>query len=80
MKQLKGADIRVEIDDRSETMQSKIRDAQSQKIPYMIIVGDNEEKDQTISIRKRSGENMQNVKLDDFLQKLKEEIATKSLI
>lgn len=56
--QLKEAGVRIEIDSRSETMQAKIRDAQVLKIPYMLVVGDREEKEQTIAVRTRTGENL----------------------
>lgn len=70
--------IRVEIDDRSEKMQSKIRDAQNMKIPYMLILGDNEVNAKTLSVRKRSGENVNNLGFEDFLTGLKQEIASRS--
>ncbi|MBI2595789.1 threonine--tRNA ligase [Candidatus Daviesbacteria bacterium] len=75
--QFKSPGIRVEIDGRAETMQSKIRDAQTQKIPYMIIVGDKEEQSGSISIRTRGGENLANQDMEQFLDKIKQEIAEK---
>jgi len=71
--------IRVELDERSETLQSKIRDAQIKKIPYMIILGKNEVENNTISIRKRNGENVNNIQLNDFVSDLNSKILTKSL-
>mgnify|MGYP001561114915 CR=1 FL=1 len=68
--------IRAEIDDRSETMQSKIRDAQIQKIPYMIIVGGREEQENKVSVRARSGD-LGTLTFDEFLDKIKEEIESK---
>lgn len=70
---------RVELDDRDETMQAKIRDAQMLKIPYMLIVGDKEEQNSTVSIRLRSGEDLGGMKLDKFLSRLREKIDTKAL-
>lgn len=70
--------IRVELDDRAETMQAKIRDAQVQKIPYMLIVGDREEKDGQVAIRSRKGENLGTLKLQEFIDKIKKEIELKS--
>ena len=64
------------MDNQSETMQSKIRNAQNMKVPYMVIVGDNEIKDKTISVRKRNGENRNNLDFEEFLSNLKQEIAT----
>lgn len=75
LEQLKSSGIRVELDDRSETMQAKIRDAQLQKIPYMLIVGDREEKENTVSVRNRKGENLGTMPQDRFLEKIKSEIA-----
>ena len=64
-------DLRVEIDGRSETMQSRIRDAQLQKIPYIIVVGDKEQVKKTISVRKRNKKELQVVRLEEFIQKIK---------
>ncbi len=77
LEQLKSSGIRVEVDGRSETMQSKIRDAQTQKIPYMVIVGDKEEQSGSISVRTRGGENLADQDIEGFLDKIKQEIATK---
>ena len=69
--------IRVELDDRNEKVGYKIREALSMKIPYLIIVGDEEEKNGTISIRGRGYENKSGLVLDDFIKRLDEEIKTK---
>ncbi|MFZ5933095.1 MAG: threonine--tRNA ligase [Patescibacteria group bacterium] len=71
--------IRVELDARNETLQAKIRDAQSQKIPYMLIVGDKEEKEGVVAVRLRSGVDLGGVKIEDFSARIKEKIANKSL-
>lgn len=71
--------IRVELDDRNEKVGYKIREALSMKIPYLIIVGDEEEKNGTISIRGRGYENKSGLVLDDFIKRLNEEIKTKKL-
>ncbi len=55
---LETKNLRVEIDDRAETMQSRIRDAQVQKIPYMLIVGDREIQNNTASVRLRTGKDL----------------------
>lgn len=75
--ELKKEGIRVELDERSETMQAKIRDAQLQKIPYMLIIGDEEEKDNKITIRKRGGQNIPDQELNKFIEDLKDEINQK---
>ncbi len=74
----KEAGIRIEMDDRSETMQSKIRDAQVQKIPYMLIVGDREMADEKVAVRTRAGENLGALSQEEFLEKIKSEIAEKT--
>lgn len=78
--ELRGENVRAEIDERSETMQSKIRYAQNQKIPYMIIVGDKEVEAGNVSVRARSGDNMNGVKLDGFLAELKKQIDEKTRV
>ena len=77
LEQLKSSGVRAEIDDRSETMQSKIRDAQLQKIPYMMILGDKEIGQGKISIRTRAGENKNFIEFEGFLEELKKEIKEK---
>jgi threonyl-tRNA synthetase len=67
------AGFRVEKDFRPEKINYKIRSAQLEKIPYMVIIGDKEEMSQTISVRKRSGEVIQNIKLSDFMENLQKE-------
>ena len=73
LEQLNSASIRAEIDTRSEKMQAKIREAQLQKIPYMLIVGDKETHAGTVSIRTRSGENLESMKTKEFVEKMKSE-------
>ncbi len=77
LEQLLGSNLRVEFDDRTETMQSKIRDAQLQKVPYMIILGDREKEAGKISVRTRAGENLQNLSAEEFLGRLNKEIEEK---
>ena len=64
--QLKTAGLRVEIDDSNDRMGNKIRKAQKQKIPYMLVVGDKEAEENTVAIRLRSGENLGPKPLDEF--------------
>ena len=77
LEQLNSSNIRVELDSRAETMQSKIRDAQTQKIPYMLIVGDREEKDNAVAVRTRNNENLGPISVGEFLDKIKKEIESK---
>jgi threonyl-tRNA synthetase len=71
---LKEAGLRVEVDDRGERMNAKIRDAQKQKIPYMLVVGDNEVEEGRVALRLRSGDNPGPVSIEAFLKKAQEDI------
>lgn len=70
--------IRSELDDRNETLPAKIRDATLQKVPYMVIIGDREEKAQTVSVRTRDGKDLGPAELTKFIDKIKLEIEDKS--
>jgi threonyl-tRNA synthetase len=72
---LKAEGLRVEVDERSERMGAKIRDAQNQKTPYMLVVGDREVENNQVALRLRSGENPGPMSLEAFIQKAKQEIA-----
>ncbi len=65
--------IRVEKDFRNEKLGFKIREAQMQKIPYMLVIGDKEEKEKTISPRKRSGETMKAMQVESFIDLVESE-------
>jgi threonyl-tRNA synthetase len=69
--------IRVELDNRPERLQAKIRDSSLQKIPYLGIIGDREIAESNISVRLRDGKDLGVIKISDFLQRLKEEIDKK---
>ncbi len=71
--------FRVELDQRSEKLGYKIRDAQMNKIPYMIILGDQELAEKTLSLRLRSGQNVNNVAVSDFINNVSKEIKDRSL-
>ncbi|MBU1120116.1 threonine--tRNA ligase [Patescibacteria group bacterium] len=74
---LKNAKLRVILDDRNKSMQSKIRDAEKMKIPYIVILGDKEMETETISIRTRKTKDQGLMKVQEFIDTLKEEIRTK---
>ncbi|NLJ75355.1 MAG: threonine--tRNA ligase [Firmicutes bacterium] len=76
-KTLFDANIRVETDRRSEKMGKKIREAQLQQIPYMLIVGEKEKEAGVVSVRHRREGDLGTFKLEDFVQKITEEIASK---
>lgn len=79
LEKLKNVGIRATLDDRNEKVGYKIREASSLKIPYQIIVGDNEVENKSISIRGRGNENKSGLKLKDFVERLKNEIKTKKI-
>ena len=74
---LKGEGLRVEVDERNERMNAKIRDAQMQKIPYMLVVGDKEVEQGTVALRLRSGENPGAMPLEEFLERAQGDIAAR---
>ncbi|KKS90360.1 MAG: Threonine-tRNA ligase [Microgenomates group bacterium GW2011_GWA2_44_7] len=76
--QLKNKDIRVELDDRTETMQAKIRDAQLKKMPYMLIVGGREAETGTVAVRLRTGEDLGQIALEALIDRLEKSIASRS--
>ncbi len=75
--ELKNVGVRVKVDARSETVNLKIRQAQLNKIPYMLVVGDKEVADSTVSIRLRSGEQLASQSFDDFKTSVRTAIANK---
>lgn len=77
--QLFDLGFRVEVDTRNEKIGYKIREALSMKVPYLIIVGDEEEKNKTISIRGRKFENQSGLILEDFVERLKNEVNSKKI-
>jgi len=77
--EMKARGVRAEVDDRSERMNQKIRQAQLEKIPYMVIVGDKEIEGNSVSVRCRSGEQLPAMPLAEFIERITKEIADKSL-
>jgi len=75
--ELKSEGVRVEVDARSETVNLKIRQAQLDKIPYMLVVGDREAAESTVSVRLRTGEQLASYRLDSFKQSIREAIANR---
>ncbi len=74
---LKKDGIRVELDSRNEKVGFKIREAQTSKIPYMLIIGDKEIKDKEVAVRKRKEKKTETMDSEDFLSKLNKEIISK---
>lgn len=79
LEQLRAANIRVEIDSRAETMQAKIRDASQQKIPYVLVVGDREEKDERVAVRQRGGKDLGILEVNEFINHINQEIESKAI-
>ena len=73
--ELKAIDVRVQVDNRNERMNQKIREAQLQKIPYMLVIGDKEAAENKVAVRLRSGEQLPVMSLDDFKTKIKQMIS-----
>ena len=71
--------FRPEVDDRNEKIGKKIREAQLQKIPYMLVVGDRDIENKTVSVRHRSGEDLGAMSLDAFAALLKEEVDSREI-
>ena len=72
--ELKKYDIRVEIDERNEKIGYKIREAQLQKVPYMLVLGEKEAKEQTVSVRDRKEGDLGAISIDEFISKINKEI------
>ena len=73
--ELKAGGWRVELDERNEKLGYKIREAQLAKIPYAVVIGDKEVQAQTVAPRRRGGENLPSMSLNDFVERLKSELA-----
>lgn len=79
-KALEQKGMRVEVDDRSEKIGYKIREAQLEKVPYMMIIGDKDIENNSVSVRARKQGDLGAMKLEDFINKAMEEINTKAIL
>ncbi len=77
---LKGAGIRFEVDDSDERMQKKIRTAQTQKVPFMLLAGDRDVEAEAVSFRYRSGEQENGVPIDDAVRRILEAVASREQV
>ncbi|MDY4510969.1 threonine--tRNA ligase, partial [Streptococcus hyovaginalis] len=77
-KQLRDLGIRADVDERNEKMQYKIRQSQTSKIPYQLIVGDKEMEDKSVNVRRYGKKQTQTVSVESFIQAIQEDIARKS--
>jgi threonyl-tRNA synthetase len=78
--QLKAAGLRVEVDDSDERMNAKIRNAQLQKTPYMLVIGDREAAEGMVNVRLRTGEQRGTMLVEDFQAYAQDIASTKALI
>jgi threonyl-tRNA synthetase len=76
---LEDARVSVELDLRSETLGYKVRSAETQKIPYVLVVGDREQADGTVSVRRRHAKGQETVSVDAFRTRIEEEIETRGI-
>ncbi len=76
---LEKENLRSELDISNETLSKKIREAELQKIPYILVVGEKEEKSETVAVRQRGKGDLGATKVKDFLAKIKNEIEQRSL-
>jgi len=74
---LKGNNIRVETDDSDESLGKRIREAEKQKIPYMVVVGEKEEKENLVAVRTRGQKEQDTLKTEGFIEKIRKEIEEK---
>ena len=74
-KELRNAGLSIEVDDSSDRMNAKIRNAQKEKVPYMLVIGDREVENRQIALRLRSGENPGAMSLQQFLDRAMKDIA-----
>ncbi len=72
---LENHEIRAHLDDRNETVGKKIRESEMKKIPFMIVLGDNEVKNNSVSIRRHHGDNLGEMKIEEFVDIIKKEIS-----
>jgi len=69
--------IRAKIDDSDESLGKRIRTAAKQKVPYILVMGEKEAADNSVSVRTRGEENQETMKIEEFLEKIKKEIKEK---
>ena len=76
---LEAENVRVELDARAEKLGYRMREGQVQKVPYLLVIGNNEEEENTVSYRLHGEQKTTTVSLDEFVEKVKTQIATKAL-
>jgi len=78
--QLRAAGVRAELDAANETLNKRIRQAQTRKVPYMLIAGDREVEQGQMSVRLRSGENLDPLSVEQAVELIRTKVAEKALI
>ncbi|MFA5177034.1 MAG: threonine--tRNA ligase [Candidatus Omnitrophota bacterium] len=76
---LKAEGVRVEIDSHNETLDKKIRNAEMNKVPYCLVIGEREEKSGSVSVRQKGKGNIGALNIDEFIKKIKEEVEKKAV-
>jgi len=79
VERLKSKGVRATVDTSDNTMKAKIRNQQLHKVPYMLVIGDSESESQTVSVRRRDGDETRGVRVDDFVESIAKEIAVRSV-
>ena len=77
---MENAHLRVKLDDRQEKLGYRLREAQMMKIPYTLVIGDQEKENHTVTYRKYGQKDQITVSVDDFMKMIQEEIDTKALL
>ena len=77
---LRGAGLRAELDERTESVGRKIRDAELRKIPYMLVVGDREEENDQVAVREHRQGDVGSMSLDGFIERLSEQVKTRAAL
>lgn len=79
VQKLEEKNLRIELHDENETLGKKIREVKQQKIPYFLVIGDKEVSDKKVTLETRGGENKQIITINELIEKLKDEINSRSL-
>ena len=77
--EMKAKGIRCTVDKRQEKTGFKVREAQLMKIPYMLVIGDREQEEGTVSVRRRDSNQLVSMKKEEFLAMIEEQIKTRAL-
>src|SRR3989344_1544876 len=76
--ELKSADIRVELNDKNEPLNARVRDAEMQKVPYILVTGDKETQSQSVSVRSRGHKDTKVMALSEFTQAILNQVASRT--